>query len=391
MYFVGIDISKYKHDCFIINHNGEIIRNSFSFENTKKGFNEFLTAIKSLDCSQIIKIGLEATGHYGINLKLFLNDNNLSFMEINPLTLNRYIKGITLRSCKTDKIDAEHIAFFLSDPRVSYKPYRFSSYHIQELKSLTRERESLIKERSKQLVKITNILDKIFPEFKKFFDNKLSNTAIYILDKYKSPSRIASWSNLDLEKIHNHSRKIPISKFVTLRSLAKNTVGKENKYLLSLLKSILNIYHSIDNEVSNITTQIEEIMNQYDSPITSIPGISSLTAAQLIAEFEDISRFDNPNQMLAYSGLEPSRSESGTMGKNGKMVKHGSGHLRYALFNIVPTLCIHNPTFTSYYHKKRYEDNKPYRVAQSHVIKKLIRVIFKLEKDNIKFDINLLK
>ena len=83
-------------------------------------------------------------------------------MEINPLTLNRYIKGITLRSCKTDKIDAEHIAFFLSDLRVSYKPYRFSSYHIQELKSLTRERESLIKERSKQLVKITNILDKIF-------------------------------------------------------------------------------------------------------------------------------------------------------------------------------------------------------------------------------------
>ena len=60
-------------------------------------------------------------------------------------------------------------------------------------------------------------------------------------------------------------------------------------------------------------------MNQYDSPITSIPGISSLTAAQLIAEFEDISRFDNPNQMLAYSGLEPSRSESGTMGKNGKI------------------------------------------------------------------------
>ena len=91
MYYVGIDISKYKHDCFIINHNGEIIRNSFSFENTKKGFDEFLTAIKSLDCSQIIKIGLEATGHYGINLKLFLNDNNLSFMEINPLTLKTQV------------------------------------------------------------------------------------------------------------------------------------------------------------------------------------------------------------------------------------------------------------------------------------------------------------
>ena len=72
------------------------------------------------------------------------------------------------------------------------------------------------------------------------------------------------------------------------------------------------------------------------------------------------------------------------------MVKHGSGHLSYALFNIVPTLCI-NPTFASYYHKKGWKNNKSYHVAQSHVIKKIIRVIFKLEKDNIKFDINLLK
>ena len=169
MYLIGIDISKYKHDCFIMNEHGQVIRDSFSFDNSQEGFKYLLDVLKSLDCSQEIKIGLEATGHYGINLKLFLNDNDYSFMEFNPLLVKRFASSHSLRRTKTDKCDASLIASVLSDSTIEYKPYRFSSYHIQELKSLTRERESMIKQRSLQLVHLTNILDKIFPEFKAFF------------------------------------------------------------------------------------------------------------------------------------------------------------------------------------------------------------------------------
>lgn len=391
MYFVGIDISKYKHDCFIMNDNGQVIRGSFSFDNSQEGFISLLKVLKSLDCSQIIKIGLEATGHYGTNLKLFLNDNGYSFMEFNPLLVKRFASSHSLRRTKTDKCDASLIASVLADPTIEYKPYRFSSYHIQELKSLTRVRESMIKQRSLQLVHLTNILDVVFPEFKPFFDNKLSNTALFILERFKRPSRIAKWSYKDLELVHNFSKRIPISKFVRLKELAKNSIGNESKYNLSLLQSILNIYNSINAEVSFLESQIFEIMKQYISPIASIPGISLLSAATIIGEFEDITRFDNPNQMLAYAGLEPSRNQSGTENHNGHMVKHGSGHLRYVLFNIVPMLCLHNPVFYSYYHKKRHLENKPLRVAQSHVIKKLIRVIFRLETKDELFNPDLLK
>ena len=390
MYFIGIDLSKYKHDCFIMNNNGQVIRDSFSFDNSQEGFKYLLDVLKSLDCSQEIKIGLEATGHYGINLKLFLNDNNLTFMEFNPLMIKRFASSHSLRSTKTDKCDARLIASVLANPTIEYKPYRFSSYHIHELKSLTRVRESLVKQRSLQLVHLTNILDKIFPEFKPFFNNKFSNTALFILDKFKSVHRIARWTPKDLELVRNHSRKIPIYKLSKLSELAKNTVGKEDSVSLSLLKSILNIYHCVDDEVSNIESQIHEIMKKYNSPILSIPGISEVSAASLIGEFQDISRFDNPNQMLAYAGLDPSRNQSGTKDFKGHMVKHGSGHLRYVLFNIVPMLCMHNSAFYNYYCKKLHE-GKHRRVAQSHVLKKLIRVIFKLESENITFNSELIK
>ncbi len=112
-YFVGIDIAKFKHDCFIMDDNGEVIRNSFSFSNNSSGFNELLTALKSVD-SQDIRIWFEATSHYGMNLKLFLESNNFSFMEFNPLLVERFSKSSTLRRTKTDKKDASLIAFIFN-------------------------------------------------------------------------------------------------------------------------------------------------------------------------------------------------------------------------------------------------------------------------------------
>ena len=94
--------------------------------------------------------------------------------------------------------------------------------------------------------------------------------------------------------------------------------------------------------------------------------------------------------MLSFAGLEPSVIESGTMLSNGKMVKRGSGYLRHALMNVSMVVIAHNPIFYDYYYKKRSE-GKCHRVALSHVCKKLIRVIYKLETNNISFDSSFLK
>ena len=72
------------------------------------------------------------------------------------------------------------------------------------------------------------------------------------------------------------------------------------------------------------------------------------------------------------------------------MVKHGSGHLRYTIMNSAMMILRFSPTFYDYYLKKRSE-GKTHRVALSHVSKKLIRVIYGLEKNNIDFNPSLLK
>ena len=67
------------------------------------------------------------------------------------------------------------------------------------------------------------------------------------------------------------------------------------------------------------------------------------------------------------------------------MVKHGASYLRYVLLNAAQMLIDHIETFYEYYHKKRTE-GKHHRVALSHVAKKLVRIIFYLEKNNTDFD-----
>ena len=386
IYYVGIDISKYKHDFCIISNTGEVIVENSSFENNKKGFQSLLEQLKPYDKSQI-HIAFEATGHYSMNLELFLIDKEFSFMKINPLIIKQFFKTRSLRRTKTDKADALNIAEYLMS--VPYKPNSLLLYHIYSLKSLCRTREQLIKERSKFAVLLTNELDKSFPELKPFFNNIISSTLLFILDKYKNPSHIALMK--DYDSIRCISRgKFTYAKFAKLKELAKNTVGYHDDNTDLLISTYVSLYNYFNDKIVPIDKQISTIIKELNPSILSIPGIGEITAASIISEYGDISCFSSSAKMLAFAGLEPSINQSGTLESNGKMVKHGSGHLRYVLMNASLTLLKFNPTFYDYYLKKRSE-GKSHRVALSHVCKKLVRLIYTLETKHVDFDPSLLK
>jgi transposase len=384
MYFVGIDISKYKHDCFIATEAGEIIWQNLTFQNTHEGFAQLLQILDSFDHSQEIRIGFEATGHYGLNLKLFLEKAHYSFMEVNPALLSKFIRSQTLRKTKTDAIDSRSIAHWLMS--VEYKPYPLEFYHMYSLKSLTRLRDSLVRQRSFYLVKITNILDHIFPEFKPFFKNRFSATALNILNKYHSPQDISKLLSADYDELRKMSRgKFTMNQFFQLKDLADNSVGESNPIMEVQLSSLLGLYFSLNAEIEKLECQIIQLVTDLGRPTISITGVGPLSAAVILSEFGQISRFRSPAQMLSFAGLEPGYYQSGMSAHGGRMVKRGSSHLRFTLMNVCIPLIKYNVVFAEYYHKKRSE-GKPHRVALSHVAKKLIRVIFTLETRNILFD-----
>ncbi|BAK97507.1 putative transposase for insertion sequence element [Oscillibacter valericigenes Sjm18-20] len=132
MVFVGIDVAKDKHDCFIMSSEGEVLGDVFTIPNNMDGFTRLLQRIQACSAEQSkIKVGLEATGHYSCNILGFLLDNGLATYVLNPLHTNLYRKSLSLRKTKTDRIDARTIATMLMSD-VDLKPYTDTAYHNKE-------------------------------------------------------------------------------------------------------------------------------------------------------------------------------------------------------------------------------------------------------------------
>ena len=384
--YIGIDIAKYKHDFCIISSTGEVIVQNNSFENNKKGFQLFFSYLKPYDKADV-QILFESTAHYSMNLELELIDQGYSFMKMNGLIIKQFFKAQTLRKTKTDKADAFALTHYLMAN--TYKPNSNRLYHIYSLKSLCRTRDRLVRERSKFKIYITNELDKSFPEIKKFFDNKISITLLYILEKYKNKNKIALMKDYDsIRKVS--AANFSFTRFLLLKQLAKDSIGHPTETSDFLIQSYIKSIYCLNEQIDSIEKQIIESVRKLDTHILSIPGIAEISAGSIIAEFGDIKNFESPEKMLAFAGLEPSIRQSGTLSTEGHMVKHGSGYLRNTIMRVVNSLVMHDQVFYDYYNKKR-DEGKHHLVAQSHVAKKLIRIIYTLETKGIDYDINFVK
>ena len=382
MISVGIDVSKDKHDCFIVNSEGEVLADVFTIHNTMDGFNFLLQRIRGCVTPQgKIKVGLEATGHYSYNLLGFLLDNGLATYVLNPLRTNLYRKSLSLRKTKTDRVDARTIAhMLLSD--AGLKPYTDTAYHNEELKSLTRYRFDKVKERTKLKSSISRLVCILFPELEKLVPT-LHMASIYaLLEEFPDAKQVAATHLTRLKALLETASKGHYKRDMALRirDAARNSIGAFMPAKSLELQHTIRLLRELDAEIAEIEERIQSIMNDLHSPITTIPGMGARMAAMILAEVGDFARFDSPDKLLAYAGMSPSTYQSGQL-KNcyPHMEKRGSRYLRYALYNATKCVCHWNPNFAAYLAKKRAE-GKHYNVALSHATKKLVRLIFAMEK-----------
>jgi len=384
MVFVGIDVSKEKHDCYIMDSENTIIQDVFTFKNNQQGFIELLNKIPDIP-HQNIKIGLEATGHYSNNLVRFLCEHDFTLTLFNPLQTNRFRKAQTLRKTKTDKVDAKFITLMLFTDTT--KPYSPLSYHLEALKSLTRHHFRLTSYRTTLKISITRLLDIIFPEFTSAVYSVHQSSSYALLLEFPNPESISTAHLTHLTNVIQKSSQYRYgrSKAVEIRELAKNSIGSNSPAAAFELQQTIRLINNIQAEVVLLDQQIKEIMDSIDSPILSIPGISYLLGSMILAETSDIQRFETPAKYLAFAGLDPSTHQSGKyVAQTSSMVKHGSTYLRWAMISAARIISNCDPVFKEFLRKKRAE-GKPYYVAMSHVARKLSRVIYYLLSTNTQF------
>ena len=348
MIFVGIDVAKDKHDCFITNSDGEVLFKPFTITNNLDGFDELYQKIESVmeDVSKA-KVGLEATGHYSYNLLGYLLDKGLPTYVINPLHTNLYRKSLSLRQTKT----------------------------------LTRYRFDKVKERAQLKQSISRLVCILFPELEKLVPTLHQNSVYELLYEFPGAKHVANAHLTRLSNLVETASKGHYTKdtAIMFREAARTSIGSNMPAKSLELKHTIKLIRELDSEIEEIETEIKTIMDEINSPILSIPGISYRMGAMIVSEIGDFSQFDSPDKILAFAGMSPSTYQSGQLDNcHSRMEKRGSRYLRYALYNATAYVCLWDPTFKAYLAKKRSE-GKHYYVAISHAAKKLIRVIYKLE------------
>ena len=329
MIIVAIDVAKDKHDCFITNTDGKV-------------FDKIRSVTDSL---QNVKVGLEATGHYHLNLLGYLLDKGLHTCLINPLQTSLFRKSLSFRKTKTDTVDARAIARLLMSDQ-TLQPYSLTSYQNEELKSLTRYRADKVRERAKLKSSLSRLVVILFPELEKLVPTLHMATVYDLLTEFPGASLVASAHLTRLSHLFSDSSKgrYGKEKAIEVREAARHSIGAV-----------------------------------FPAKMLAIPGMGPRMAAVIIAEVGDFKRFSSPDKLLAYAGLSPTTYQSGQLTSTyAKMEKRGSRYLRYALINATKYVCIWDPTFRAYLAKKRAE-GKHYNVAISHAAKKLVRLIYHLE------------
>ena len=386
MILVGIDVASNKHDIFIMNALGEVFNKHFTIDNTRQGYKKLLEQIslaKEFFKDSNVRIGLESTGHYSRNILHFLILEGYDVMFINPLLTNMDQKASSVRKTKTDSIDAKAICMFLIRNQNDFKPYTLSSYHIDELKILVRQRKSL----KKQLNQIPNqlhaFLDQAFPEYHTVFKNILSNASLTLLSSYASLSELKRVRVNTLSELLKKSSKgrHGLAKVELIKTLVKDSIGIDSASLSLSIKQSVQTIRTIESQIDQINQLLEHHITESKTTLLSIPGVGTQTGAIILAEIGDINRFKSDNALLAYAGLDPSVYQSGNYEGNFKISKRGSSILRWAIFQAAKIAVIHDPVFNAYYEKKKSE-GKHYLTIIGHVTKKLLRVIRSILKNN---------
>lgn len=382
MICVGIDVAKDKHDCFILNSEGVVLADVFTIPNNAEGFDVLLQTIRR--CTRPtdkIKVGLEATGHYSYNILGFLLNKGLATYVINPLHTNLYRKSLTLRKTKTDRIDARTIATMLMSD-VDLKSYTDTSYHNEELKSLTRYRFDKVRERAKLKTSVSRLACILFPELEKLVPTLHMASVYALLSEFPGAKQVAVANLTHLKSVLSDASKgrYGRDKAVEIRDAARKSIGSHMPAKSLELEHTIRLIRELDSEIEEIEGEINSIMDEIHSPITTIPGIGTRMGAMILAEIGDFSNFDSADKILAYAGMSPSTYQSGQLTNcYAHMEKRGSKYLRYAIFNATKYVCMWDPAFAAYLARKRAQ-GKHYNVALSHAAKKLVRLIYAMQK-----------
>lgn len=384
MFYCGIDIAKYKYEASVIDINGKALIDSISFANDKQGCEKILAVFEKIEIvpSDVI-IGMEATDHYWLSVYTFFLDLGYTVKVINPIQSEAFRK-MYIRQTKNDSKDSYIISQIMRFGE--YSATSLSEENIIALRQLSRYRLALVDACGDCKRRVIALLDQVFPEYDKLFSDTFGSSSTELLLNCPTPEDMLSISTRKLTNILNKASRgrFGKEKAEELKSAAKDTFGiafAKDAFSFQI-KQLMQQIVFLENQLCELEEKISNLLHETNQYITTISGIGDVLGAIIVSEIGDINRFERPNQLVAFAGLDVTVKQSGEFsGTKNKISKRGSPYLRRAIWLAANRAAFCDPILSEYYQSLKAR-GKHHLTAVGAVARKLCNIIFVILKEN---------
>lgn len=389
MIYAGVDIAKMDHVIGAVDETGAEAARPMKFKNSEAGFERCIAWLESVaEGEDGVFVGMEATGHYWKACFAYLTAAGYRVCVVNPMQVHAMRKLKGMPGVKNDRVDSWLIAETLRQG--DYDETRLATDEVQALKQLTRYHQGLKQELAAVKTQAICVLDAYFPEYAGLFSDMFGSASLKVLAECPTPSEVERRRAATIAKLLSEGSRgrLGEAKAAQVKAAAKSSVGiRLGEEAASFqIRTMVSQVEFLNATIAKVEKEVASLLGKVEPDITTIPGVSTTTGAQIVAEIGDVKRFRNAASIVKYAGLNSGVDESGKYSAEGvPITKHGSPYLRRSLWLAANRARQYDPRLKEYYDKLRRK-GKPHRVAVTAVARKLCHIVYAVMRDGEPYD-----
>lgn len=393
---VGIDVGSETHYARAFDwRNYEYSKKPLAFSNNEVGFATFKAWVEEMAEKQGKDVGIsgmEPTGHYWFNLGLYLQDNGMKLVHVNPHHVKKSKELDDNNPNKNDRKDPKTIAALVNEGRFSY-PYIPTGIYA-EIRNLSNLRLQAQEEMTRIKNRIARWFSIYFPEIKDVYKNLDAVSGMMVLKVAPLPQDIKKLGVEGINQIWRNAklRAAGRKRAKTLLEAAKHSIGSQEApdSARMELNHLLYDYERYQKRIEKLMDKLEEKLSEipYIDKLLKIKGVGLKTVSVLIAEVGDIRRFDNPKQLQKLAGYGIVECSSGKHKGESHISYRGRKRLRYVLYEAAISLIARNEEFKEIHKYYRTRENNPLKKMQSviAVACKALRIFYTILTKGIEYN-----
>jgi transposase len=378
---LGIDLADVKQAVVVTDHDSRVLaRKRVSAKAWDLGpLLEWARGVARQRGFVDVTVGCEPTGHRWRVLDQLAAQRDMALVCVNPMLVGRARESEDYTRDKSDDKDAVLIARLVGQLNC-YVPERADETWAR-LRQLGARRERLVTEATACVQQLRDLLECAWPGVLAAAANPFDSTnwcaaLAVVLDRCDGhPERL---NRLGLARFEaavvrelphwgGSRRRRAIIEAVFVALVDPTGVWAQRRGALERARWVLADWRAAKTRLADVETRLVGVLDSLGLTelVTSIPGLSAVGAAAILAETGDPCRFDSPRALVKHAGLCPRDNESGTFAGRSQISRRGRPRLRLAAWRAVWGALAHNPVMAARYRYLTTRQDNPLSDGQA--------------------------